>query len=492
MHLLDSTNMEVAQNDDYSPPDRNAQLTYSPSTSGTFVVVVRSYSEYSSGLGNIDWRSRTKGAGYWPGWTNLVSSIHFGGVVVSVAENQREYWTVAVQPAAGGTPDTVLYTMDFSRMITRFDDDSGVGRMDRITMPPFTSYPPYYLLVGAYSTNGATDVIANDLTPDDDGDTLGASLEAALGTCDSSSDSRCSFLASTGNCGGSTVTTRCDSDRDGLSDFHETFGVETSLPENALHLPAWGAKPTRKDVFLQADYVTAFTSNPWTYSLLSQVKVPYDVAPQAHIRNLEGNGIALHFDIGASGDPCSLDRSLCGAWGKGGTRTDSWTLATERSGVFRHVQMFKTGGVSGVPAWSFDVREDVNTIVHEMGHSLGLTHGGHPKFDETDPARRREYNCKPHYKSVMNYCYGAASDGFSLGDNTSILKPGEALGDELVRSVRRVALAPRDVESVSLSTGGLGRPRGLEPRQFDARGRLGSWLVRGRRSRRQQLGSGSG
>ncbi len=34
------------------------------------------------------------------------------------------------------------------------------------------------------------------------------------------------------------------------------------------------------------------------------------------------------------------------------------------------------------------------TIMHELGHTLGLLHGG---FDDI--------NCKPNYPSVMNYLY---------------------------------------------------------------------------------------
>ena len=47
------------------------------------------------------------------------------------------------------------------------------------------------------------------------------------------------------------------------------------------------------------------------------------------------------------------------------------------------------------------------TIMHEMGHTFGLTHGGYyyngtPKIDYTPTV---EANCKPNYLSIMNYLY---------------------------------------------------------------------------------------
>jgi hypothetical protein len=51
-----------------------------------------------------------------------------------------------------------------------------------------------------------------------------------------------------------------------------------------------------------------------------------------------------------------------------------------------------------------------NTIMHELGHNLGLRHGG---FEEL--------NWKPNYNSVMNYRYqfgGVDVDGDAMGDGS--------------------------------------------------------------------------
>lgn len=41
------------------------------------------------------------------------------------------------------------------------------------------------------------------------------------------------------------------------------------------------------------------------------------------------------------------------------------------------------------------------TFMHELGHTVGLDHGGKPESADTEDA----YNCKPNYFSVMNYYY---------------------------------------------------------------------------------------
>ena len=44
------------------------------------------------------------------------------------------------------------------------------------------------------------------------------------------------------------------------------------------------------------------------------------------------------------------------------------------------------------------------TLMHELGHTLGLYHGG---------AGTNDYNCKPNYLSVMNYLYQFNLGGFA-------------------------------------------------------------------------------
>ncbi len=460
MHLLDGNNFEVAQNDDYAPPNRNSRIFYTPPVTGYYVVVVRSYSTLSTGNGAINWTYRTLPSGPWQAWNVLTSATHYGGAIVPIQPGQREYRTRMARPTTGvaaATPDTVLYTMDYNGRITKFDDDGGVGYMERLIIG-LTSYPTYSLLVGAYSVAGSTDLIANDaLDSDGDADGVGTGLEGAIGTCDGLFDTapRCKICV-TPPCPPNAVRNIInykDSDHDGLYDDIETFGKDwPSDKTKALHLPAWGADARRKDVFIEQDFSTGYpngSANPFTYARAQAAREKFcgtaDPAAecvyptQQEILNLVGGGtgIHLHFDIGSSGDPCPDNRTLCGAWGGGGTRTDSQELSDPRKGVFRHLRIDPgQGGGAHVASKTFfvgDGRFDKD-LVHELGHSLGLTHGGHWKwdFDTVSPYYGADLtsvasNGKPQYPSLMNYGWFFlpwADFNFSRGANTAVIDPG--------------------------------------------------------------------
>jgi hypothetical protein len=68
------------------------------------------------------------------------------------------------------------------------------------------------------------------------------------------------------------------------------------------------------------------------------------------------------------------------------------------------------------------VEEQTGTLMHELGHTLALTHGGTYYEDPDNPSvPTDELNCKPNYLSVMNYLFqvrGFVDRGFDYSGQT--------------------------------------------------------------------------
>ncbi|MBU6412300.1 MAG: hypothetical protein KGS45_02405 [Planctomycetes bacterium] len=74
--------------------------------------------------------------------------------------------------------------------------------------------------------------------------------------------------------------------------------------------------------------------------------------------------------------------------------------------------------------------EQAATFMHEMGHTLGLYHGGH----QIEWSNDRRYNYKPNYRSIMNYSWQLADTrpGWALDYSRSALPSlNEAQLDEI-------------------------------------------------------------
>ncbi|MBI4932500.1 MAG: hypothetical protein HY828_01400 [Actinobacteria bacterium] len=318
-----------------------------------------------------------------------------------------------------------------------------------------------FLIMPAGDLNGPVRFIRNDRARHDhDGDGLGDSLEADLCTASAPGDNNT-------RCGIVTAFDPRDTDGDGIPDYWELLGCagqpRPDLPAQAhcpnaatggqaQLLPAWGANPRHMDVFLEADRVCDNT-----------VPIPNcDVDPQGglaawatalangpadHLGNPDGRpGISIHVDVGpvpaprcaaliAPGvwPPRRLPPTTCGDWGgsdlvprnvyyngvKGQDSNPSWTadqltaagdpyFGLQRRGIF-HYSVFSLAGKAST---GFDASDfghthdyggwhsgfegsfiDFNFLnMHEFGHAQGLGHGGADDF-----------NCKPHYDSMMNY-----------------------------------------------------------------------------------------
>jgi hypothetical protein len=247
------------------------------------------------------------------------------------------------------------------------------------------------------------------------------------------------------------VCTSPDVDGDGLPDVAEVAGSTW----NELPLFDWGARVAQRDVFVEVDWLlpTGFNGS-------------FDPGVQPRREALErieqvfrGRGIFVHFDTGALFDPGpGLNPA---SFDLGGGNQQPWsctvtlnnvpgatsfyrlkaTHADVRRRLSFHYALFANAlgdvtcansgsGVSGnaeLPGNDFAIalgraglsvgstnglNQTINwqaaTFMHELGHNLGLRHGG---FEDA--------NYKPNYLSIMNYYYqndGLPVLGMNEGD----------------------------------------------------------------------------
>ncbi|MCB9124674.1 MAG: choice-of-anchor L domain-containing protein [Caldilineaceae bacterium] len=249
---------------------------------------------------------------------------------------------------------------------------------------------------------------------------------------------------------------KVDTDGDGLLDIWETEGLTVTVggvPE-FVNLPAMGADPQRKDIFVEIDYMVEYTgtndighTHQPIASAIADVVSAFASAP---VTNTDGTtGIRLHVDYGKNAPltygitTTSGSTPTWGALSRSDAITEtanlgetvgqygySWAAFDQikqthfspgRAAVF-HYSMWihklaesfgKTSGYSRNPsdfdsgASDFIVSlggwrtsnvggpwDQAGTFMHELGHNLGLRHGG-----------TEEYNYKPNYLSVMNYAF---------------------------------------------------------------------------------------
>ncbi|RLV60647.1 hypothetical protein D5018_05975 [Parashewanella curva] len=218
-----------------------------------------------------------------------------------------------------------------------------------------------------------------------------------------------------------------DIDVDGIPDCAE---VENSTFAG-LPLYQWGARKNQKDIFIEVDYMQSNDAGV----------IPHQTALKKVVDAFKGKNYHVHFDVGnlyhnADGiSPESMDLG-------GGNEITFYkqTLFTPRDGapsliehkvknfdvrrkpIFHYMLMANSqkadgsAGSSGVAeidgndflismgGWGLNLSNEpsknrtynmqASTIMHELGHNLGLLHGGNENT-----------NYKPNFLSVMNYLY---------------------------------------------------------------------------------------
>jgi sugar lactone lactonase YvrE len=235
-----------------------------------------------------------------------------------------------------------------------------------------------------------------------------------------------------------------DTDGDGLMDRWEIMGLDVNGDEVVdVDLPRMGASFRHKDVFLEIDHLV---NHALTARAIDEVRNSFSVAP---VTNPDGRiGIALHVDNGAdsvmtqhggftwgprSGAQTLTHANVIGSFSGGdydwsafdtikhnhfaearervfhyvvsGHRYGSWSNTS--SGISRGIVgadlLVTLQGFCAPLDCSGTDAQQTGTLMHELGHNLGLRHGGD---DNT--------NRKPNYLSIMNYTFqmgGLVMDG---------------------------------------------------------------------------------
>jgi hypothetical protein len=327
-----------------------------------------------------------------------------------------------------------------------FDDYSGVGSMSLLDATTDTSF--VLVAKGRYSGSaGPVHLVSNSVNTDADGDGVGLDLELALTSCDSASTfPRCA-----------QAFNFADSDRDGISDYAEVFGVNGATP---LRLHRWGARPGVKDVFVEVDWSDQSAANPDGFadnplSPVHSTPVQIETFARAIQEYYVGSGISdwlgniatsdrvrIHLDLGLDPPVGSADVWLYGDWGGSSgcaSNTDSGfaynnCLSPNRKGFFRVALAANEGGGQSPPHsphlwWGVRVPgEQVNLdpegLAHELGHAVGaLQHWGSNFYGGA------WVNGSPLYVSIMNYAFLGLGSGikFSYGTNAGYaLNPAAA------------------------------------------------------------------
>lgn len=242
------------------------------------------------------------------------------------------------------------------------------------------------------------------------------------------------------DCGSSFEDCIPDADEDGIPDDWETLGIPYVDSGGVVQrIPLPGADPQRKDLFVEIDLMSGQTLDPL---VISELEIAFDQAP---VPNPKGrrDGIALHLVIddqdlpfigqwqvfgGDDAWPVDFDNYRLNSFGSIAERfhPDAQAMLEAKAKVYRygiiasgHTPLTRNGNpywvqgkAEGILSDNFiiyldnilltsgatsPVENEAAVIMHELGHCLGLSHGG---CDNENQGQTNQ-------PSVMNYVYAA-------------------------------------------------------------------------------------
>lgn len=441
LHLLDKNTGEQLAIGETGSNGEAALVTYAgPSTE--FILVVRSRIQNAGGTVDL-----LKNGQLWQ------QDVEFGGWHLAYAELPAFERLQMVHLPNGATGTQLLYVLASNNRDIAFRTKG--GRPGGAPGFAITSNLGRRIVIAGSpnaESSGRVRIVRNDagVLPqiDADNDGLGAELEAALGTCDTLTGSTTGIDSITFDC--SIASDAKDTDGDGLRDDWEVLGLfrryqhsTSSFVIEDLLLPAWGADPRHKDLFIEFDFMerelneapqrlAAIRARQFAAYYADQINEPTpqrDALRAAVLRNPDSTrGINVHLDTGLAPET-RADALIYGDWGgytsvppvldadgdpTGADFKTAWmdNMSPARRGIFRYMLAYSSGGGS-VPVNSFSIAGPMNSawvLAHEFGHGMGLGHSGPSgATGVVDP------NCKPNYQSLMNYAFQSSPTGFSDG-----------------------------------------------------------------------------
>lgn len=229
-----------------------------------------------------------------------------------------------------------------------------------------------------------------------------------------------------------------DDDLDGIPDTAEVAGGTFA----GLDLYAMGARTGKKDLFVELDSMESSDLGILTKIESLQIVVAAFAKKNINVMFDAGNAFSSTFSVsnfnlgqGSNVVPfekcIKLDQTTCSANISDRRSLYDWKeefMDLRRRSIFHYLLMANSqlvDGSSGGPSGIAEIKGNdlivtygntfnanpttsqlnqiinfkAKTIMHELGHNLGLRHGG---FEDL--------NYKPNYYSIMNYLYGAGLD----------------------------------------------------------------------------------